>query len=80
MTLFSLTLLMKLPAPAQQSLLPFRAEAVEKAQQPLIIHIYLIATSAQKTLVYDIISSCSVKNKREVTKLACQKLIGNRDF
>ncbi|MDR2190124.1 MAG: hypothetical protein LBP53_02835 [Candidatus Peribacteria bacterium] len=48
--------------------------------RPLIVRIYLTATQEQKTLVYDLISSCSVKNKKEVIKLACQELISNRDF
>jgi hypothetical protein len=46
----------------------------------LIRLIYITATEKEKTLVHDIITSCSQTNKKEIIKLACQDLVANRDF
>jgi hypothetical protein len=48
--------------------------------RPLIRLIYITATEKEKTLVHDIITSCSQTNKKEVIKLACQELVANWDF
>ncbi|MDR0607327.1 MAG: hypothetical protein LBG52_03030 [Candidatus Peribacteria bacterium] len=48
--------------------------------KPLIRFIFLTATEEQKRLVYTLITSCSVNNKKEVIKLACQELVETWEF
>jgi hypothetical protein len=57
-------------------------EVAKKANllRPIIKLIYLTATDQQKTLVHNLIISCSQTNKKEVIKLACQELVVNRNF
>jgi hypothetical protein len=55
-------------------------EAKVNLLRSLIRLIYITATEKEKILVHDIITACSVNNKKEIIKLACQDLVKNGDF